>query len=105
MFRLALVCCPVLSFRASLRRHFMLAACLLCVCVCVRATFMVLCLQPSCSLQSSEEMLAEARLAAEGMEGRLFESSRRAQEAEAAWEVEREILSQTNESSQVSSQS
>lgn len=53
------------------------------------------------SLQSSEETLAEARQAADGLEGRLFESSRRAQEAEAAWEVEREILSQTNESAQV----
>ncbi len=35
------------------------------------------------------------------MEGRLYESSRKEQEAEAAWEVEREILSQTNESAQV----
>eukprot|EP00903_Cladosiphon_okamuranus_P005839 g5780.t1 len=52
------------------------------------------------SLQASEDMLAEARQAADGLEGRLFESSRRAQEAEAAWEVEREILSQTNESTQ-----
>eukprot|EP00752_Nemacystus_decipiens_P018208 g16337.t1 len=52
------------------------------------------------SLQVSEDTLAEARQAADGLEGRLFESSRRAQEAEAAWEVEREILSQTNESTQ-----
>ena len=55
-----------------------------------------------CSLQASDGLLAEAKDAAENMEGRLFESSRRAQEAEAAWEVEREILSQTNESAQVS---
>lgn len=52
------------------------------------------------SLQASEDMLAEARQATDGLESRLFESSRRAQEAEAAWEVEREILSQTNESTQ-----
>lgn len=53
------------------------------------------------SLQASEDMITEARQAADGLEARLFESSRRAQEAEAAWEVEREILSQTNESAQV----
>lgn len=53
------------------------------------------------SLQASEDMLAEARQATDGLESRLFESSRRAQEAEAAWEVEREILSQTDESAQV----
>lgn len=52
-------------------------------------------------MQASEEMLAEVKQAVDGLEGRLFESSRRAQEAEAAWEVEREILSQTNESTQV----
>ena len=52
-------------------------------------------------LQTSEKSLAEAREAVERMEASSFESSRRAQEAEAAWEVEREILSQSNEASQV----
>lgn len=55
----------------------------------------------STSLQASDDMLSEATRAVEDMEGRLFESSRKAQEAEAAWEVEREILSQSNESAQV----
>lgn len=53
------------------------------------------------SLEAAEGLLAEAREKADTMEGRLFETSRGAQEAEAAWEAEREILSQTNESSQV----
>lgn len=59
---------------------------------------------PTNSLHASEKSLTDARETIERVEAQLFESSRRAQEAEAAWEVEREILSQTNEASQVRAQ-